>query len=81
MELTDGISIIMDDDTPTLLLACGVDVYATYNVKSKSWVENWWLMKPDFSWRPVSREKVLEITGGNLPSETLLNKMRRQGGI
>ena len=79
MKLADGISIVMDDDTLTLLLVSGVDVYAEYDVKSKTWIENWWLMKPDFFWRPVSETRVLEITDGNLPSEKLLNKIRKPG--
>ena len=68
MILPSGFSIIMDDDTPTLLLTDGEKVVGEFDVKSKSWVKNIWFVKPDFVWRPVSDEKIMEITGGILPS-------------
>ena len=68
MILPNGLSIVMDDDTPTLLLADGINVVGEFDVKSKSWVKKSWLMKPDFTWRPVSDEKIMEITGEILPS-------------
>ena len=68
----------MDDDTPTQLLVSGVDVYAEYDVDSESWTENWWLMKPDFMWRPASEEEVLKITHGNLPTEAMINKILKR---
>ena len=69
MELPKGLSIAMDDDTPTLLLGDHGWCIAEFNPKTSSWeaVEPW-LVPPGYA-RAVSEERIMEITGGVMPTE------------
>ena len=72
------LGIVMDDDTPTLLAVCNGWVFEQFIPgKSTEWevLPKSWLMPPGYA-RPVSKERIEQLTGGIKPKPYYIPRKR-----